>query len=314
MKAILHYPASPGFRRSLDDIAPEWLHVAIVDPNDARRFADEMGDGEVLLHVLAPVTAAVIESAPRLRFIQKIGVGVDTIDLDAAEARGIAVANMPGTNSQAVAEMALALMLATLRNLLYLDRATRSGSGWRLEPDRFDDAGELNRRTVGLVGYGRVGRLVARIVSVFGATALAYDPQGVEGGDAEPRGFPDLLRQADIISLHAPLTPQTAGMMNAESFAAMKRGSVLINTSRGGLVDEPALVSALKSGHLRGAGLDVFATEPVDPESEILRLGNVVVSPHVAWLTPETLARSLEFAIENCRRVRDGEEILNRVV
>ncbi|NOZ32645.1 MAG: hydroxyacid dehydrogenase [Alphaproteobacteria bacterium] len=293
--------------------APEWLSVCVVDETDTARFAAEMRDAEVLLHVLEPVTAAVIAAAPRLRLIQKIGVGVDTIDLEAAKARNIAVANMPGTNSRAVAELTIMLMLAALRRLVFLDKATRSGRGWKLEPAQFDQSGELAGRVVGLVGFGRVGSLLAPILNAFGATVLATDKTGVTATGVTEKSLGDLLGEADIVSLHVPLTPQTENMIDARALARMKPGSVLINTARGGLVSEPALVAALKSGHLRAAGLDVFASEPAPADNKLLGLENVIVTPHVSWLTPETLARSLHVAFENCRRVRDGATPKNKV-
>ena len=155
IKAVLQYTASPGLRQRITALD---FPIVIVDETDKDTFRREMTDAEILLHVLEPVTAAVIDAAPRLRLIQKIGVGVNTIDLDAARRRSIAVCNMPGTNTQAVAEMTLLLMLATLRRLARLDDLTRVGKGWEFEPALPDDLGELSGRTVGLVGFGAVAR------------------------------------------------------------------------------------------------------------------------------------------------------------
>lgn len=316
-KAVLQYRATAGFRRQLEQTAPPWLHVVVVDEDDTASFGREMADTEVLLHVLEPVTAAVIAAAPQLRLIQKIGVGVNTIDLDAARAQGVAVANMPGTNTVAVVEQALALLLAVLRRVVDIDSATRAGQGWRIDERIVDGLGEVSGRTVGLVGFGAVGRRFASVLCAMGATvrytATAPKPD-VDRGLAEWRELPDLLAESDIVSLHAPLTEATAHLIDADALASMKPGAVLVNTARGGLVDEPALVGALRSGQLRGAGLDVFEQEPVDPSNPLLGLDNVVVSPHLAWLTPETLERSMVVAFENCRRVRDGEELLHSVV
>jgi phosphoglycerate dehydrogenase-like enzyme len=314
MKAVLQYRASPGFRARIDDEAPDWLRVVVVDENDTARFADEMRDADVLLHVLEPVTAEVMSAAPRLRLIQKIGVGVDTIDLDFAADKGIAVANMPGTNSQAVAELTVMLMLAALRRLVFLDQATRTGGGWQLEPGQFDQSGELRGRVVGLVGFGRISSLLAPVLHAFGATVLATSRGPITAENVTAVTLDELLGEADIVSLHLPLTLQNSRMIDAEALARMKPGGILINTARGGLVDEAALVAALKSGHLRAAGLDVFATEPAGSESGLFGLENVVVTPHVSWITPETLGRSLKIAFENCRRLRAGTQLLNQVV
>jgi phosphoglycerate dehydrogenase-like enzyme len=311
MKAVLQYTASPGFRQRITALD---FPIVIVDETDKDTFRREMTDAEILLHVLEPVTAAVIDAAPRLRLIQKIGVGVNTIDLDAARRRSIAVCNMPGTNTQAVAEMTLLLMLATLRRLARLDDLTRVGKGWEFEPELPDDLGELSGRTVGLVGFGAVARRLVPMLEAIGARVVYTSRRPAPDAQVTFLRFQELLPVADVLSLHLPLTTETTGMIDAAALAAMKRGSVLINTARGPLVDEAALCEALTSGHLRGAGLDVFSREPVGAEDAVLRLPNVVVTPHLAWLTTETLERSLRVIIENCRRLRTGEELLHRVV
>lgn len=314
MKAVLHYRPTPGFRAALAD-APPWLEVVVVPEDEADTFATEIADAEVLLHVLEPVTADMIAGAGRLALVQKIGVGVNTIDLEAARAAGVGVANMPGTNSAAVAELALTLMLATLRRLVTLDATTRAGRWWDVDAAVIDSMGELGGRTVGLVGFGAVARHLAPVLTALGARVVytATAPKA-DTGAAEWRELPDLLAESDVVSLHLPLTPATERLLDAPSLATMRPGAVLVNTARGGLVDEAALVDALRTGRLRGAGLDVFATEPVAADNPLLRLDNVVVGPHLAWLTPETLARSMGVAFENCRRVRDGEPLVHEVV
>jgi phosphoglycerate dehydrogenase-like enzyme len=311
MKAVLQYRASPGLRRQ---IAALEVPTVIVDEADKDTFLREMRDADILLHVLEPVTAAIIDAAPRLRLIQKIGIGVNTIDLDAARRRGIAVCNMPGTNTQAVAELTLLLMLATLRRLAELDGLTRAGQGWTFDPALPDDLGELSGRVVGLVGFGAVARRLVPMLQAIGAKVVYTSRR--EAADAPIPFVPiqELLPIVDVLSLHVPLTPETAGMIDAAALAAMKHGSIVINTARGGLVDETALVEALKSRHLRGAGLDVFTCEPVGADDPLLALPNVVVTPHLAWLTAETLQRSLSVIAENCRRLAAGEPLLHRVV
>jgi phosphoglycerate dehydrogenase-like enzyme len=311
MKAVLQYRASPGLRRR---IAVLDVLTVIVDETDRDKFLCEMRDADILLHVLEPVTASVIDAARGLRLIQKIGVGVNTIDLDAARRRSIAVCNMPGTNTQAVAELTLLLMLATLRRLAELDRLTRAGKGWAFDPALPDDLGELSGRTVGLVGFGAVARRLVPMLQAIGAKVVYTSRREAEDAQINFLPFRDLLSTVDVLSLHLPLTPETVGVINASAFAAMKPGSVLVNTARGPLVDEAALVAALKSGHLRGAGLDVFAHEPTSPHDPLLDLPNVVVTPHLAWLTTETLHRSLSVIAENCRRLAADEPLLHRVV
>jgi phosphoglycerate dehydrogenase-like enzyme len=311
VKAVLQYRASPGLRQR---IAALDFPTAIVDEADKDAFRREMCVADILLHVLEPVTAAVIDAAPCLRLIQKIGIGVNTIDLDAARRRGIAVCNMPGTNTQAVAEMTLLLMLATLRRLAELDRPTRAGRGWALDPAIADDLGELSGRTVGLVGFGAVARRLVPVLQAIGAEVIYTSRQAAADALIPFLPFREMLPLADVLSLHLPLTPETTGLVDTAAFAAMKHGSVLINTARGPLLDEGALFEALTGGHLRGAGFDVFSAEPVGTDNPLLRLPNVVVTPHLAWLTAETLERSLAVIVENCRRLVSGEPLLNRVV
>lgn len=313
VKAVLHFRAGAGFRARLAERENDWLRIAIVDEDDDAAFAREMRDADVLLHVLKRVTAEMMALSPRLRLIQKIGVGVNTIDLEIAKARGVAVANMPGTNSRAVAELTLLLVMATLRRLIVLHDATRGGQGWALNPDIYDRVGEVAGRTVGLIGFGAVPRLLAPILSAMGARVIytARHPKADAG--VEWRSLPDLLAESHVISLHVPQTPETERMIDAAAIGRMRQGAVLVNTARGGLVDESALFDALKTGRLGAAGLDVFVEEPARSGNPLFQLPNVVVSPHVAWLTPETLDRSLGIAVENCRRLRDGDALLHRV-
>jgi phosphoglycerate dehydrogenase-like enzyme len=314
MKAVLQHRVTAGFRQQVEALQSDRLQIEIVDVSDKASFRREMADTDVLLHVLEPVNAEVIAAAPCLKLIQKLGVGVDTIDLVSARERGVAVCNMPGTNTQAVAEMTLLLMLATLRRLHELSRELLHGSGWRLNAQTLDGLGELAGRTVGLVGFGAVGQRLLPMLRGMRTRVVYTCRKEVSGVDAVFMSTPELLSQSDIVSLHVPLTPTTAKMINADTLEKMKPGAILINTARGGLVDEGALVEALTTGHLGGAGLDVFAAEPVDMNNPLLRCPNVVVTPHLAWLTSETLARSLSVFQENCRRLRDGEELLHRVV
>jgi phosphoglycerate dehydrogenase-like enzyme len=314
MKAIFHYQAGPRLQARLAALRAEGFEVEPCPEEDDARLAALLPDAEVLLHVLKPATAAMIAQAPKLRLIQKIGVGVNTIDLAVARAGGIAVCNMPGTNTPAVAEAALLLMLAALRHLPAIDRACRMGQGWAVGGGLQERVGELRGRTVGLVGAGMVPRALVPILRGFGAETVYWSPREHPDLGVTRHNLPELLTISDIVSLHLPLVPDTERLIDRTALARMKSGAILVNTARGGLVDEAALVEALKNGHLRAAGLDVFADEPVAPENPLLELDNVVLMPHVAWLTPETLDRSLEIALENMRRLRDGGELLFRVI
>jgi phosphoglycerate dehydrogenase-like enzyme len=314
LKVVFQYDAGPGLSRKLAALAAEGFEVASCEETDRARFLELMADAEALWHVLMPITADVIAASPKLRFIQKVGVGLNTIDLAAAKARGIAVCNMPGTNSRAVAEMTLLLMLAALRRVAWFDARTREGRGWPLPTEIQDQLGEIAGRTVGLIGYGAVPRLLAPVLKAMGAKVLYTARAPKPDAEAEWRPLPDLLAQSDVVSLHAALSDETRGLIGAAAIARMKPGAVLVNTARGALVDEAALVEALKSGRLGAAGIDVFAAEPVPADHPLLALPNVVVAPHVAWLTVETLDRSLAVAVENCRRLRVGKPLLHQVV
>lgn len=316
MRVIFHYGVGPGLRRRLEAVSTGGLEVTPCDEADDTRFAELMAEADVLWHVLRPVSAGDMAGAPNLRLIQKIGVGVNTIDLEAAKERDIHVCNMPGTNTRAVAEMTLALMLAAVRRLPEYGRAVSTGKGWAMDATLQDQVSEIGGSTVGLVGFGAVPRALAPMLKVLGARVLytARDPKPEAEGLAAFHDLPDLLAACDIVSLHVPQTPETEGIVDGGALARMKPGAILVNTARGGLVDEKALITALESGHLRAAGLDVFAREPVDLADPLLRLDNVVLTPHVAWLTTDTIERSLEVAVDNCRRLAAGEPLMFQVV
>ncbi len=311
LNVLFHYTAGPDLAGRLAAI-PD-LRITVCPEHDDALLARLLPTTDVIWHVLKRCTAEMIAAAPMLRLIQKIGVGVNTIDLDAAKARGIAVCNLPGTNARAVAELTLALMLAVLRRLPRFDAAMRRGE-W-LDPKLQDGISELGGRTVGLVGYGAIPRLLAPVLTALGCR-LIYTSRTTQHADAlgEWRSLDALLAEADIVSLHLPLTDDTANLIDSAAIARMKPGAVLINTARGGLVDQAMLAEALASGRLAGAGLDVFAHEPHDASEALFRLPNVVLTPHIGWLTTSTFDRSFAMAAENCRRLDAGEALLHRVV
>ena len=314
MKVVFQYDASPQLSTRLQELSADGIEITPCPEQDAVRFAKLMANADAVFHVLKPITAEIIARSPNLKLIQKIGVGVNTIDLDSAKARGIKVANMPGTNTRAVAETTLLLMLASLRRLHVYDDATRQGAGWATDAALLDSVGELGGRTVGLIGYGAVAQMLTPMLLAMGARVIYTSRTAVPEARAEWRDYPDLLREADVVSLHLPLTDETEKMIDHAAIATMKDGAIFVNTSRGGLVDENALVKALRNGKLRAAGLDVFAVEPVEKDNPLLSLKNTILLPHVAWLTPETLERSLGIALDNCHRIERGEEIRFRVV
>ena len=309
MRVVFHASAGPDLRERLASLPG--LDIVVCPEADDAALAALLPECEVLWHILTPCTEAMIAAAPKLRLIQKIGVGVNTIDLAAAKMRGVPVCNLPGTNARAVAELTLALMLAVVRRVPRFDAALRAGT-WKDEALR-DGLGELGGSVVGLVGYGSVPRLLAPVLAAMGCEVLYTARNPVADAAGRLVHFGTLLEQSDVVSLHVPLTAETGTLLDAAALARMKPGAVLINTARGGLVDQAALVEALREGRLSGAGLDVFADEPVPPGEALLTLPNVVVTPHIAWITTGTFDRSFVLAAENCRRVAAGEQLLHRV-
>ena len=310
MRVLAHF--TPG-EQVLAFLAPQadWLDVQFCGEDDDATFYGELPQADVIWHVLRPLSAEDLARATRCRLVHKLGAGVNTIDVDAATERGIAVANMPGANAPSVAEGAVLLMLAALRRLPVLDRATRAGAGWPSDPTLGETVRDIGGCTVGLVGYGNVAKRVETIVSAMGANVLHTSTR--DDGHAGWRSLDDLLDASDIVSLHLPLTRQTKDLIDVNALTRMGEHAVIVNTSRGPVIDESALVDALREGRLAAAGLDVFAVEPVPADNPLLTLGNVVVTPHVTWYTLDTMRRYLAEAVDNCERLRDSQPLANVV-
>jgi phosphoglycerate dehydrogenase-like enzyme len=310
VRVLAHF--LPG-EKVLKFLAPhsDWLDVRYCAEDDDDTFYRELPGADVIWHVLRPLSADDLQQARRLRLVHKLGAGVNTIDVAAATSLGIAVANMPGANAPSVAEGAVLLMLAALRRLVDLDRLTRAGTGWPTDPSLGETVRDIGSCTVGLVGYGNIAQRVEAIVAAMGATVL-HTSTG-DDGTAGWRPLRQLLTESDIVSLHLPLTDATTGLLDRDALMSMKKDAVLVNTSRGPIVDEAALVDVLRDGPLAAAGLDVFAVEPVPPDNPLLTLDNVVITPHVTWYTADTMRRYLTMAVDNCVRLRDGDELAHVV-
>lgn len=310
LRVLAHFV--PG-NKVLAFLAPlsDWLDIRYCAEDDDDTFYRELPDAEVIWHVLRPLSGDDLARARRCRLVHKLGAGVNTIDVGAASARGIAVANMPGANAPSVAEGTVLLMLAALRRLPALDAATRAGAGWPSDPTLGETVRDIGSCTVGLIGYGNIAKRVGAIVTAIGADVLHTSTR--DDGEAGWRPLPELLAASDIVSLHLPLTDRTEGLLDASALALMKHDAVLVNTSRGPIIDEAALVEALRAGRLASAGLDVFAVEPVAADHPLLALDNVVLTPHVTWYTADTMRRYLGEAVDNCERLRDGRHLVNLV-
>lgn len=253
--------------------------------------------------------AAAINACPTLKVISKHGVGVSNINVEAATARGIPVYVTPGANATSVAEMTLALMLAAARHVGWMDRELHAGR-W----SRAQSGLELSGKTLALAGFGQVGQRVAVVGQALGMQVTAFDPALRDQPSPVAcvqllDSFEALLPSADVLSLHVPLNRHTRGMLGAAQFAAMPRGAVLVNTARGEVVDEPALVAALKSGQLHAAGLDTMAVEPLPADSPLAQLDNVVLTPHVGGSTPAALAGMARGAAQNVLGWLQGQPV-----
>jgi phosphoglycerate dehydrogenase-like enzyme len=257
----------------------------------------------------AKLSADLMRRAKKLRLIQLLTAGYDQIDLRLAAELGVPVATNGGANAWAVAEHAVALLLTLYKRLVHCDRSVREGR-WR-EPITGFNTYEVAGKTLGLIGAGKIGRKVAQRFAGFECSVLYYDvvpaPDIEKDLGARRVSLDELLREADIVSLHVPATPETTGLINRETLGMMKKSAVLINTSRGAAVDEDALVEALKEERILGAGLDVFGKEPIQADHPILELENVVLSPHTAGHAYEGWYRRIQFAWENIQRVEAGE-------
>lgn len=314
MRAIFHHPSGPWLQDRIAELQSDTLAIEIVGDASGPQLDQALTGADVLLHVLHPVTDAMMAIAPALKLIQKIGVGLDAIDLDAAKNRNIAVCNMPGTNTQAVVELTLGLMLGVLRGIPLLDHRLRMNGEWALHPSAQGQFSEIAGKVVGLVGHGQIARRLAVVLEAIGAKVLINARHRFNPETGSFATKTDLLERSDIVSLHIPGTTETCHWLDAEAIDRMKPGSIVINTARGTIVDEIALAKALKSGHLAGAGLDVYAAEPISVEAPILSAPNVIALPHIAWLTRDTLERSLRAASDNISRLSEGCSLRNRHV
>ncbi|OWT76954.1 MULTISPECIES: 2-hydroxyacid dehydrogenase [unclassified Achromobacter] len=280
--SFLDVMAAP-VRQAIRAAAPAEFEITFAESGAPDAQMALMPHAEFIVAGFQPVTSAMIAAAPRLKMIQKWGIGYDKIDLDAARERGMVVAITSGANAGPVAEHAIALMLAVYRRLPLVDRKTREGV-W-LKSEMRSVCYQIAGKTVGLVGFGNIARMVARRLRGFDADIL-YTARRPADAEIERalgvRHVPmdELLARSDIVSLHVPLTDATRTLIDAAALSRMKAGAILINTARGGVVDEAALHDALVSGKLHGAGLDVFAHEPVAAGNPLLALDQVVVSPH----------------------------------
>lgn len=299
-----------GYGLNPGDLSWEGLEalgdVAVYDytaPGDA---AARMKGADIILTNKTQLTAELMDACPTLRYIGVLATGYNVVDLKAAAERGIPVTNVPAYGTQAVAQHVFALLLEICNRVGHHDAAVRAGRWARNRDFCFWDFSltELEGKTMGIVGLGKIGRATAELAKAFGMRVIA-----ASGHAADEFVVPmaQLLRESDVISLHCPLTAENAGFINAQTIAQMKDGVILINTARGGLIDEMALREALLSGKVAAAGLDVLSSEPPQADHPLVGLDNCMVTPHIAWASREARARLMAIAVDNVTAFLRGE-------
>ena len=304
------------------DFLPEWCanyiksaELLFASDTSEANLSAMVKDCEGILYMQMttyPITRRVIDAGKQLRFIQSAGVGYELIDVAAATRRNVVVMNVPAATTISVAEHTAALILACAKNLVQVHKSLLEGF-WRSGGFNI----ELRDKTLGIIGFGRIGREVAGVMKGLGMQLLVHDPF-VKEADITALGgkkvdLPMLLRESDVVTLHAPLTKETTGLINAERLNMMKESAILVNTSRGELVDEQALHKALLDERIRCAGLDVYAQEPVDPKNRLLTLENVVLTPHMAVQTSDAVLRLMKANGEQVEKALHGvyENVVN---
>lgn len=303
---------SEGVRAEVRRVAPAELDCVFAASYEPEHQRDLAREADFVVPGFAAVDRAMVEAAPRLRMVQKWGIGIDAIDQRALRERGVALAIASGCNAAPVAELAVALMLAVLRRLPYAQRTLRGGE-W-VTPQMRETCLQITGKTVGLVGFGHIGRMLARRLSGFDARIVYFDPRRADAAteaalNARCLPLDELLATSDIVSLHLPLNERTARTVDASFIGRMKDGAVLINTARGGIVDEGALVDALRGGKLRGAGLDAFDREPPPADHPLLALEQVVATPHMGGGVFDNVAPVARHVFGNLLRFARGEAL-----
>ncbi len=310
--ATSYAKGDPELRRETDQSVGRVIYNTTGRPLVSAELVKLLPDMDGYIAGVDVIDRAALQAADKLKVIARYGAGVDNVDLQAAQEKGIVVTNTPGANSVSVAELTIAFMLSLARPLVDAVAATRQGSWPRLM------GLSLEGKTIGLIGLGSIGKHVVRRLVGFDCRILAHDPWADRGFAAEHRvelvELDALLREADFVSLHVPLTAETRGLVDESFLAKIKPGACLINTARGELIDEAALLQALHSGHLRGAALDVFAKEPPGADHPFMAMPQVIVTPHMGAHTDGAVRNMGWTAYEECLRVLRGEAPLHRVV
>jgi phosphoglycerate dehydrogenase-like enzyme len=311
---------NPNAKFLIEAMLPsDWKSVVVSSEVDGDGYVQkalpEAADADFYLVGLEYIGKELIQPAKKLKLIQRLGAGFDNVDLDSAKACGVPVANIPGANSVAVAEHAIMVMIAMLKRLAEADSSMKKGQ-WKMSELLLMGCFELWQKTVGIVGLGRIGKALAQRLTGFEVNTIYHDilsfpPKLEKKLKVKKVPFEQLLAESDIVSLHVPLTPLTRNMMSTKQFEMMQSTAFFINSARGEVVDEAALVEALNRGIIAGAAIDAFSKEPPDPNSPLLKADNIILTPHNAGVTREVSMRFLTESIKNFQRVVAGQAPLN---
>lgn len=296
------------------DCLKQFGEVTVYDRTpEQSMIISRIGQADIITTNKVPIDAAVLDACPSVKLICCLSTGYNVVDIHAAKKRGIPVCNVPDYSTSAVSQFTFALLLELCHRIGHHDEAVHGGR-WAACPDFcFWDTPqmELSGKTIGIIGFGRIGRAVGRIARAMGMEVLAYSrsisPEGKEIGTYVD--LDTLLRQSDIVSLHCPLFPETEGLINAEAIEKMKNGAILLNTSRGPVIDETAVANALHTGKLRGAAMDVVSEEPINPNNPLLTAPNCILTPHMAWAPVETRQRILHTTIQSINGFLTGTPV-----
>lgn len=306
MKFVMTQAVCPEGMQLLDGIAD----VYVADNQDPNNYLDEMKDADALIVRIAKCDANAIENSPQLKVIGRTGVGYDSVDVKKATELGIPVVITPGANNRSVAEHAVAMIFALSKNLIEAQNEMCKGN-WEIRGAK--KVFELEGKTVGILGLGAIGRETAKICKGCGMSIAAYDPfmtkEQVEGYGAKYyEDYVELLKDSDVVSIHVPLTDQTRNMISKKELSVMKPTALIINCSRGGIINEADLVEALNNGVIAGAGTDVFCSEPPKTDDPLLNCRNLIVSPHSAAQTREAVIKMAQMCVKGCLAVAEGKK------
>ncbi len=314
MKILIIDPREEGFDTEKKAFSKEDVTLMICQCKDEDELIEKAGNADIVIFTSSKISGRVISSLNNCKMLIRYGVGLENVDIKAATEKGIYVCNTPDYGTYAVAEHAFALLINVNRHLLYLDRYVRSG-GWDISD--IQEVNSLRGKVLGIIGFGNIGRLVYNMAAGFEMKIKVYDPFANEDVLTNYRvelvTFDEIVKTSDNITLHLPLTDKTFHLFNKKIFGRMKEGSVIINTSRGAIINQTDFVEALRKGKLAGAGLDVFESEPLDIDSELRKMDNVILTPHVAWYTQESIISLHQEVIDEVLRVIHGKIPKNAV-